>query len=66
MTCKSCNFWLFQPAGNMGLNGEGHCRRYPPRLDPNYFLVDRDSITEESTWWSQPIVHEDDWCGEYK
>jgi len=56
---------------NMAVGGMGHCRRYPPSLDTNYFLkevngeIDEDSATESAAWWNQPIVDEDGWCGEY-
>lgn len=59
--CKDCRFWCEQEDPDADTS-VGECRRYPPTIpwreasdqvcpyDPNEF----------------PLIHEDDWCGEFK
>lgn len=66
-SCKKCIFWVFEDNGsNMSRNLDGHCKRYPPTLDTNYYLENEESATEESAWYGFPITNDESWCGEYK
>ncbi len=63
-SCSSCAFW--DCIEQHKEDSDGKCRRYPPKLDQNYYKVDEDSITEVSSWWVFPLTYCDDWCGEHK
>ena len=65
MNCEECRYWKRPDSKNMRDEGDGHCRRYPPKLDPNYYKEYQHSATEESSWYGHPITNKDDWCGEY-
>lgn len=60
--CEICKYWKDFSSTSVE---DGHCRRFPPALDPNYFQHDPDSATEESSWYGFTIVYKDDWCGEF-
>ncbi len=52
MTCKTCKYYdqLFKEVE------EGKCKRYPP------LMVN----TKDQSFYSQPVVADDDTCGEHK
>ena len=55
--CGNCKYW----------KNFGTCRRFPP-----VFIFEPDNWDTENTdyrepyAWQQPIVDEDEWCGEWK
>ena len=52
-TCKTCRFWAEFDKDVMG-----DCRRYPPTIL---------SISEDNdTLTGSPMVHADNWCGEWQ
>jgi hypothetical protein len=52
-TCKNCVF--FHPF--IGIPRHGKCKRYPPTV----YACDEDFSTNTT----QPMVDDDDWCGEH-
>jgi len=65
-TCRTCLFFEYSPRAGIYNDTEGKCHRYPPVMDPNYYVTDRDGITESSVWWVFPLTDQYDVCGEYK
>jgi hypothetical protein len=47
--CKNCKFW------KVAEEVVGHCRRYPPQVDPMVASTDPFPLTKST-----------DWCGEFR
>ncbi|SDH25501.1 hypothetical protein SAMN05428952_100914 [Nitrosomonas sp. Nm132] len=47
---EACKNCVFSDKTRFSVKGHTLCRRFPPGGDTNTF----------------PIIHEDDWCGEFK
>lgn len=64
--CKTCYHWRISNGTNAAENGYGKCTAHPSQLDPNYIGHNSEAVTEHNGWWVQPIMHEDERCGEHK
>jgi hypothetical protein len=61
--CKDCTYYDV-----MGHNPDepmGHCKRYPPVIDPAFAAEDEENATESPCTYVWPIVDADQWCGEW-
>ena len=62
--CENCRFWKvfsnFQYVGN--------CKRYPPVfVAPTHLEIQAgECIAMAEEAWTQPVVEDDGWCGEWK
>lgn len=56
LRCQTCLFW--KRLSTQGIYG--HCHRYPPSMLALELQPEREDIP------AFPIVHEDEWCGEWK
>ena len=67
MSCIDCRHFKKPEDENSNLaqGQEGHCLRYPPKLDPNYHNADEHSILEDACFWVFPIVSYYSECGEF-
>jgi hypothetical protein len=60
--CANCKYIKISGDGD-----QGYCRRFPPVFIFEHDNLDKDDETfKESYAWQQPVVHDDDLCGEWK
>ncbi len=72
--CGSCKYWESTDCAPLA-DGEGRCRRYPPKLDLS--RVEELQLSQSDycaasglsyldyRFWNYPVVEECGWCGEW-
>lgn len=57
--CDNCQFWSDTGGTDIGEPSQGICQRFPPVMCDPSTAYDADS-------WEFPVLHEFQWCGEWK
>ena len=71
-SCSICKYWERFDVGDYA----GNCRRNPPVVDHYYSarlarerdscdLDDDECFSTTICFWSQPVIEENGWCGEF-
>lgn len=73
--CENCRFYDMVNKAEDDFAGSGECRRSPPVFSPAYLASERQLNRDayetrlvdcDPRAWRFPMVHGDDWCGEYQ